>query len=138
MDFLDFIPAFKDDFEDLLDFAEEVLDIEVLERMEVVLVVEVDRPCSEAILAVLVSGTLGCVISGSTGVAGINLTWGWGPGEGLMVTREVGRGEDSLMSGPALLRTLSPLPHAISCFQATQIKVHLLRSTRVFPGASGG
>ena len=133
VDFLAFIPILIDDFEDLLDFAEEVLDIEVFERMGVVLIVELDRPCSEA---VAVSGTLGWVISGSTGVAGISLTWGWGAGPGLMVTREVGRGEASLMS--ALLRTLSPLPHAISWFISTQIISHLLRSTRVFPGASGG
>ena len=104
VDFLAFTAILIDDLDD---FAEEVLDIEAFERMGVVLIVELDRPCPEA---VVVSGTPGWVISGSTGVAGISLTWGWGPG--LMVTREVGRGETSLIS--ALLRTLSLLPHAIS------------------------
>ena len=116
VDFLAFTAILIDDLDD---FAEEVLDIEALERMGVVLIVELDRPCSEA---VVVSGTPGWIISGSTGVAGISLTWGWGPGPGLMVTREEGRGEASLMS--ALLRTLSLLPHAISRFLSTHLLFH--------------
>ena len=112
VDFLAFVPDFMDDFEDLSDLADEVLDIEAM----VVLIVELDRPCpgSMSASAVPVSIMLGWVITGSTGVAGISLTWGCGPGAGLIVTREVGRGEDSLMSGPALLGILSPLPHAVT------------------------
>lgn len=110
VDFLAFVPDFKDDFEDLTDLADEALDIEAM----VVLIVELDCPCSGSMSAVPVSTALGWVITGSTGVAGISLTWGWGPGAGLIVTREEGRGEDSLMSGPALLGILSPLPHAVT------------------------
>ena len=42
----DFCSVFKDDLEDLLDFAEEVLDIEGLERIEFVFV-ELVRPSSD-------------------------------------------------------------------------------------------
>ena len=70
VDFLAFTDILIDDLDD---FAEEVLDIEAFERMGVVLIVELDRPCAEA---VMVSSTLGWAISGSTGVAGISLTWG--------------------------------------------------------------
>ena len=108
VDFLAFVPDFMDDFEDLPDLADEVLDIEAM----VVLIVELDIPCSGSTSAVSIA--LGWLITGSTGVAGISLTWGCGPGEGLIVIREVGRGEDSLKSGPALLGILSPLPHALS------------------------
>ena len=101
-----------DDPVDLLDLAEEVLDIEAFERMDVVFVVELDRPSSEVSS---VSGRqLAWVSTGSTGVAGISLTWGWGTW--LVVTRELGRGEASLAwhTDTLLLGRLSPLPHAMN------------------------
>ena len=70
VDFLAFVPDFMDDFEDLPDLADEVLDIEAM----VVLIVELDIPCSGSTSAVSIA--LGRLITGSTGVAGISLTWG--------------------------------------------------------------
>ena len=57
VDFLAFVPDFKDDFEDLTDLADEVLDIEAM----VVLIVELDRPCSGSMSAVPVFIALGWV-----------------------------------------------------------------------------
>ena len=51
VDFLAFVPDFMDDFEDLPDLADEVLDIEAM----VVLIVELDIPCSGSTSAVSIA-----------------------------------------------------------------------------------